>query len=117
VREEFLPALRASRNSVNRPGGDWLFAPDVACAGHAKEARVAAAPDSRLLLASDGFLALASDYGRYSPETLFAAAAERGLAALGEELRAIEAGDPEGLRYPRFKRSDDATALLLALRT
>jgi len=116
VREEFLPALRASRNAVNSPGGDWLFAPDAACAGHAKEARVAVLVDSPILLASDGFLALASDYGRYSPETLLAAAAERGLAVLGEELRAVEASDPEGLRYPRFKRSDDATALLLALR-
>src|SRR5258706_632812 len=116
VREEFLPALRASRNSVNTPGGDWLFAPDIACADHAKQARVAALVDSPILLASDGFLALASDYGRYTPEALLAAAEKRGLAVLGEELRAVEAADPEGLRYPRFKRSDDATALLLALR-
>ena len=116
VRDEFLPALRASRNSVNSPGGDWLFAPDAACADHAKEARVAALADSPILLASDGFLALTSDYGRYTPETLFAAVEERGLAVLGEELRAVENADPEGLRYPRFKRSDDATALLLSLR-
>lgn len=116
VREEFLPALRASRNSVNSPGGDWLFAPDMACADHAKEARATALADSPILLASDGFLALATDYGRYSLEALFDAAAKRGLAVLGEELRGVEAADPEGLRYPRFKRSDDATALLLALR-
>jgi hypothetical protein len=32
---------------------------------------------------------------------------------LGEELRAIEAGDPGGDKFPRFKKSDDATALLL----
>jgi hypothetical protein len=70
-----------------------------------------------VLLASDGFLALASDYARYTPETLLAAAAARGLGTLGEELRAVEASDPEGLRFPRFKRSDDATALLLVLRT
>jgi hypothetical protein len=117
VREEFLPALRGSRNAVNSPGGDWLFAPDAACADHAKEARVGTLADSPILLASDGFLALASDYERYSLETLFVAAAERGLAVLGEELRAVEAADPEGLRYPRFKRSDDATAILLALRS
>lgn len=117
VREEFLPALRASRNTVNSPGGDWLFAPDIACADHAKELRVTAPADSPILLASDGFLALATDYGRYSLEALFDAAVKRGLAVLGEELRAVEATDPEGLRYPRFKRSDDATALLLALRT
>ena len=115
VRDEFLPALRAARNFVNTDG-DWLFAPDVRCADHAREARVAVASGSLVLLASDGFLALASDYERYTPETLFAAAKTRGLAALGEELRAIEASDPDGLRFPRFKRSDDATALLLALR-
>ena len=73
--------------------------------------------DSPILLGTDGFLALAIDYGRYSPESLLAAAEQRGLALLGDELRAVEAADPDGLRYPRFKRSDDATALLLALRT
>jgi serine/threonine protein phosphatase PrpC len=115
VREEFLPVLRASRNYVNT-AEEWLFAPDAACADHAKEARTSVAPDSLLLLASDGFLALASDYERYTPETLFDAAQTRGLAALGEELRAVETGDPDGTRFPRFKRSDDATAILLAVR-
>ena len=115
VRNEFLPALRAARNHVNT-ADEWLFAPDAACAEHAKEARVAVLADSHLLLASDGFLALMSDYERYTPESLFAAALERGLASLGEELRGVEAADPDGLRFPRFKRNDDATALLLALR-
>jgi serine/threonine protein phosphatase PrpC len=115
VREEFLPALRAARNRVNT-GEEWLFAPNPACADHAKEACVKMEPDMQVLLASDGFLALASDYGRYTPDSLFAAARTRGLAPLGEELRAIENSDPEGLRFPRFKRSDDATALLLVLR-
>jgi len=115
VRKEYLPVLRASRNYVNT-AEDWLFAPDPNCADHAKEARVPIAPDTPVLLASDGFLALASDYERYTPEVLLAAAQTRGLAALGEELRAVENADPEGLKYPRFKRSDDATALLLRLR-
>lgn len=115
VRDEFLPALRAARNCVNT-GDEWLFAPDAACADHAKEARVAVKPGSRVLIASDGFLALTSDYERYTPEALFAAAEQRGLAGLGEELRSTEAADPDGVRFPRFKRSDDATALLLVLR-
>ena len=117
VRDEFLPALRASRNHVNTAGGDWLFAPDESCADHAKEARIAVRAGSLVLLASDGFLALISDYQRYTPEALLAAAEQRGLAPLGEELRAIEAADPDGLRHPRFKRSDDATAILLAVRS
>jgi serine/threonine protein phosphatase PrpC len=116
VREKFLPALRASRNRVNKPGGDWLFAPDANSADHAAKAQLTGAAGSRILLASDGFFALVSDYGRYTVEALMEAAQSRGLKALGEDLRAIEAADPEGHSYPRFKSSDDATALLLSLR-
>ncbi len=37
-----------------------------------------------------------------------------GLAGLLQELRHIEREvDPDGTRFPRFKRSDDATALLV----
>jgi hypothetical protein len=116
VRDEFLPALRNARNAVNH-GSDWLFGPDAACADHAKDDCVIIAPGSQVLLASDGFLALASDYARYTPEALFEAALVRGLSPLGEELREIEAADPDGIAYPRFKRSDDATALLLRVST
>jgi serine/threonine protein phosphatase PrpC len=115
VREKFLPALRASRNRVNRKGGSWLFAPDARCADHANEARLPVETGSLVLLATDGFFALITDYGRYSAEELIAAAQSRGLAVLGQELRGIEAADPKGVSFPRFKRSDDATALLLSL--
>jgi hypothetical protein len=115
VREEFLPALRASRNKVNTKRGEWLFAPDGQCAPHAQAARAAVSIGALVLLATDGFLALAGDYARYSPQSLLATAESRGLAALGEELRTIEAGDPEGSTFPRFKKSDDATALLLSV--
>jgi serine/threonine protein phosphatase PrpC len=116
VREKFLPALRASRNRVNRKGGDWLFSPDASCADHAAEVRLAVEADSLILLASDGFFSLVSDYARYSVEELLTASQTRGLAALGKELRAIESADPKGLTFPRFKSSDDATAVLLSLR-
>ena len=112
VRDEFLPALRASRNLVNT-GDEWLFAPDPACAGHAKAAEARITTETIVLLASDGFLALASDYQRYSPEDLLSAVQRDGLQNLGEELRAIERADADGVAFPRFKTSDDATALLL----
>ena len=47
---------------------------------------------------------------------LMAAAKNKGLAALGEELRAIEKTDPLGEKFSRFKKSDDATAVLLRVR-
>ena len=113
-RPEFLDALRATRNRVNS-GNYWLFSPDVKAASHAMRRVVKAAPGAHLLLASDGFLALASDYGAYGADSLMRAALEKGLTALGEQLRAIEAGDAGGDKFPRFKKSDDATALLLRL--
>ncbi len=111
-RPEFLRALRAARNRVNS-GSYWLFSPDVKAAAHAARRLVKAAPGTHLLLASDGFLALASDYGAYGADSLMQAALDKGLKALGDELRAIEAGDVLGDKFPRFKKSDDATALLL----
>ena len=113
-RPEFLTALRAARNRINS-GESWLFSPDVKAASHAARRMVKAAPGSTILLASDGLLALASDYGAYNADSLMAAAMDKGLAALGEELRVIEAGDALGDKFPRFKKSDDATGLLLKL--
>jgi hypothetical protein len=113
-RAQFIDALRATRNRINS-GSYWLFSPDVKAASHVSRRVIKCAPGATLLLASDGFLALASDYGAYSADTLMAAALDKGLAALGEELRAIEAADAGGAKFPRFKQSDDATALLLAV--
>jgi len=114
-RPEFLSALRTARNSVNSARGGWLFGPDAQAADHARGKHLDAPGGTALLLASDGFLALASDYRLYDAETLVAAAETKGLEALGRELRLAEESDPEGLRFARFKKSDDATAVLLRL--
>jgi hypothetical protein len=111
---QFLEALRKARNFVNT-GSHWLFGPDAAAADHVQSWMLTAPAGTKILLSTDGFLALASDYKRYDAEGLIAAAQAKGLKSLGEELRGIEARDPEGVAYPRFKTSDDATALLLEL--
>ncbi len=115
-RAEFLPHLRASRNKMNTSRGGWLFSPDPRAAAHAGSRRVEAKAGTLVLLATDGFLALASDYGAYDALGLVDAAQGRGLKALGEELRALEESDAEGRRFPRLKKSDDATAVLLKIR-
>ncbi len=111
-RPHILPTLRAARNRINGPGG-WAFGPDLRAAKNVSRQTVTTPPGSVLMLASDGFLALGGDYGRYSVDGMLETALQNGLEALAKELRAIESDDPEGRRYPRFKQSDDATAILL----
>ena len=114
-RPEFLSALRAARDTINTDKGGWLFAPSAKAAEHVKARHIEAPPGTLILLASDGFLALASDYGVHDAQSLIEAAQTKGLEALGQQLRAIEAEDSEGRKFPRFKTSDDATAVLLRL--
>jgi hypothetical protein len=114
VRAQFMDHLRAARGRVNS-GDYWLFTPDKRAAAHAKRKIVKAEPGALLLLASDGFLALAANYGAYDAVGLIAAAKAKGLAVLGQEVRAIEDADAAGDKFARFKKSDDATALLLEI--
>jgi hypothetical protein len=111
-RTEIQPLLRAARNRINSKG-NWLFSPDRRAAAHVARRNLTVDDGALLLIASDGFLALVSDYGAYDTAGLMAAARRKGLAALGEELRAIERDDALAEKFPRFKPSDDATAVLL----
>jgi hypothetical protein len=114
-RPEFLAFLRKERNGVNTRPNRWLFSPDARCAEYAKCLSFAAPPGTHMLLMSDGFLALASDYNCYTADSLLEAASSKGLRALYNEIRDIENADPEGRKFPRFKKSDDATAVLVKI--
>jgi hypothetical protein len=92
-----------------------VFGIDPHCAEHLRIRRISLDRPTHLLLATDGFSALVDVYGAYDPEALMIRALERGLAPLVAELRSIEAADADGARHPRWKRSDDATAVLLRL--
>lgn len=111
---EFLPALRKARNRLNS-GKYWVFSPEPKAAEFVGSKHIAAPRGTYLLLATDGFLALVTDYGRYTANTLMDKAIGKGLRILADELREIEDADPQGHKYPRFKKSDDATAVLLKL--
>jgi serine/threonine protein phosphatase PrpC len=85
---------------------------------HAADVRYATAPirpGDEVVLMTDGMSALVEDYGM--PAERFAdLLLTEGLHGLAARLRAVEAEDAAGTRYPRFKRSDDATALWLRIR-
>lgn len=111
---EALAVLRAQRAAQNA-GATAVFGVFPDCADLARAARLVLPRPAFALLATDGFAALCDAYGAYSPQAFVEAALEEGLAALAEELRAIETADDAGARHPRWKRSDDATAILVRL--
>lgn len=75
----------------------------------------ACAPGDELLLMTDGFAALIDGYGDRDETGLMRALRFDGLAGLAIRLRAIEIADAAIERFPRFKASDDATALWLRI--
>jgi hypothetical protein len=110
-----IEMLRNNRASLNKPGAEWTFGVDPACAEHARLWEISITRPTHLLLMTDGFAVLADQYGAYDPAGLVRAAIDKGLEELGRELRAIERADAAGAKHPRFKASDDATALLMRL--
>lgn len=110
------PEFRAwmTRPSRRRDGAVQAFGFKPEALARLRHEAVDHRPGAALLLASDGFGALIDLYGRYGAGDLIEAAVRDGLAPLGREVRRVETEiDPSGRRFPRFKRSDDATALLL----
>jgi hypothetical protein len=111
--ESVMQALRDSRDTFNTERGRWVLGLEPKAAQHLQRASFPLAGPVTGLAMSDGFSALELKYQRYTAEALLAAATPRGLTALATELRHIEdVEDPDGVAFPRFKRSDDATAVL-----
>jgi hypothetical protein len=115
LREATIARLREMRGALNREGAEWTFCLDPACADHVRVKRLEIRRPAHVLLMTDGFAALVDRYGAYDAASLVCAVVDRGLQELGRELRAIETSDAGAALHPRFKTSDDATALLMRL--
>jgi hypothetical protein len=114
-RSNTIDMLRRMRDGLNRDGGSWTFSLDAACAEHARTWAFVLKRPAHVLLMTDGLASLTDRYGAYAPGALVQAALDKGLQELGRELRAIENADQGGAQHPRFKKSDDATGLLIRL--
>lgn len=111
------PAFRADQERRRRAvveSAPAIFGLHPDAVALAERGSVTADGETYVLLASDGFSALVELYGDTDAAGLLDAALADGLAPLARRLRVIETDlDPTGITYPRFKRSDDATAILL----
>jgi hypothetical protein len=111
---EFQSWLTERRQGQKQGRGLALLGLDPTAAERLRHETVPCAAGSTILLASDGFSALVDLYGLMDARALMEAALASGLEPLAREARRIESEvDPTGRLYPRFKESDDTTALLL----
>ena len=102
-----LAELRAGRGRSGRR----ILGVDPAMAAHVHHASHVAAAGDDIVLMSDGFAALFDRYDRDAARDLGTSLSHKGLHGLAARLRAAEADDAACTRWPRFKGSDDATAI------
>ncbi|NIX77192.1 SpoIIE family protein phosphatase [Microvirga terricola] len=108
-------AWLAERRQRQKQGrGLALLGLDPTAADRVRHQTVPCPEGSTILLTSDGFSALVDLYQQMDAKELVETAMTFGLERLAETARKIETEvDPAGKLYPRFKVSDDTTALLL----
>jgi hypothetical protein len=115
---EFQAWLAERRQRQKQSRGLALLGLDPTAADRLRHETVPCTEGAEILLTSDGFSALVDLYGVLDARTLLEAAVASGLEPLAQRAREIEdRTDPDGKLYPRFKVSDDATAILLRVQT
>jgi Protein phosphatase 2C len=104
------PVLAELRNGRSR-SGRHILGVDPAMAAHVHHATRPCCAGDDIVLMTDGFAALFDRYAPDSAQSLSAALHCEGLHGLAVHLRAAETDDATCTRWPRFKGSDDATAI------
>ena len=110
-----LRMIGVLRRARNQPGGYWVAAADPLAAKHAITDVVPRRELRRAALLSDGASRLVDQFGLATWAELLVTLDNGGPAELIRRVRAAEAADPDGRRWPRSKRHDDATAVYVGL--
>jgi hypothetical protein len=111
AREQLWPKLRMARRLMNQSYG--VFSITHTPSQFILSGSEPIAPGDYALLASDGLMRLVDVFRHYTSEELLLAAIDRGVASLAEELREMELADAACSAFPRAKRHDDTTGLLM----
>lgn len=107
-----LVAMKHAELAVrNRAGGFWVATGDPSVVEHALVGRVPVSELQRAVLLSDGAARAVTPFGLVGWDGLVELVASDGPRELVDRVRAAEAADPGGERWPRNKMSDDATVI------
>jgi hypothetical protein len=106
----FAELVTEQRRHRNHPDGFWVASTDPAAAQHALTDTVPRAGLRRAAVLSDGATRLVDRFSLLDWTDFLGILAEQGPDAIIAQVRAAEDSDPDGRRWPRGKRHDDATA-------
>jgi hypothetical protein len=106
----FAELVTEQRRHRNHPDGFWVASTDPAAAQHALTDTAPRTGLHRAAVLSDGATRLVDRFGLLDWPGFLNALAEQGPAAIIARIRAAEGSDPDGRRWPRGKRHDDASA-------
>lgn len=108
-REALQRLVLAQRQVRNTPEGYWVAASRPEAAQHAFTGKTPLRGIRSAAVMSDGVSRLVTEYGMATWADVFATLQTGGPRELIETVRKIEATDPTGIRWPRYKSGDDAT--------
>jgi hypothetical protein len=111
----FAELVTEQRRHRNHPDGFWVASTDPAAARHALTDTVARDGLRRAAVLSDGATRLVDRFRLLDWPSFLDVLAEQGPDAIIGQVRVAEDSDPDGRRWPRGKRHDDATAALCRL--
>ncbi|MEH0424512.1 hypothetical protein [Streptomyces sp. B21-083] len=111
-RETLQRLVLAQREVRNTPEGYWVAAADPEAAGHALTGMTSLSEVQAAAVMSDGVSRLVTEYEMATWSDVFATLRAGGPRDLIAAVRKVEATDPTGRRWPRYKSGDDATVVL-----
>ena len=108
---------QAELTARNVAGGYWVAAADPAIVAQAITGDLPLQHLPQAALLSDGAARAVDPFGLCDWQGLLAILAAHGPGELIRQVRTAEATDPAGIRWPRNKIHDDATAILIQQRS
>lgn len=103
--------VEEERRHRNKAGGFWVAGAVPEAAEHALAGRVERSGVTAAALLSDGVSCLVDTYALADWADMFNLLETSGPQQMIDQVRDAEDSDPDGKRWPRYKRSDDATAM------
>lgn len=106
------PILTKNRQEMNREDSYWIFDPTGVGIPHGITAQFALKDIENVALTSDGFFAYYDSYSLTDSIPSFLNSMKHmSLQFIMEQMRSVEGKDSDLRKFPRFKISDDATAV------